>query len=208
MRGGFGTGFWTLLGALLIGAPGAQAQTVAALPSATPPVHAAGAATPIPAWEAFCRTRPAECEVDVSEPAAIALTAKAWKAIVTVNREVNAAIKPLSDQEHWGVGDRWDLAEDGYGDCEDYQLLKRRRLVAAGLPARALRMTVVIDDENQGHAVLMVRTDRGDFVLDNKRNSVLPWHQTGYTYVKREGQDDRAWVSLGRSTSPVVTAGR
>jgi predicted transglutaminase-like cysteine proteinase len=128
--------------------------------------------------------------------------------MVSVNREVNAAVKPMSDQEHWGVGDRWDLAEDGYGDCEDYQLLKRRRLVAAGFPARAIRMTVVIDDENQGHAVLMVRTDRGDFILDNKRNTVLPWHQTGYTYVKREGQDDLAWVSLGRSTSPVVTAGR
>jgi predicted transglutaminase-like cysteine proteinase len=66
----------------------------------------------------------------------------------------------------------------------------------------------VIDDEGEGHAVLMVRTDRGDFILDNKRNAVLPWHQTGYVYVKREGQDSASWVSLGRSTSPTVTANR
>jgi predicted transglutaminase-like cysteine proteinase len=125
-----------------------------------------------------------------------------------VNRQVNEAIRPLSDQEHWGVGDRWDLPTDGAGDCEDYQLLKRKLLVEAGFPARALRITVVIDDEGEGHAVLMVRTDRGDFILDNKRNAVLPWHQTGYVYVKREGQDSASWVSLGRSTSPTVTANR
>jgi predicted transglutaminase-like cysteine proteinase len=71
------------------------------------------------------------------------------------------------------------LAEHGYGDCEDYQLLKRRKLVEAGYPHRALRMTVVIDEEGAGHAVMMVRTNRGDFILDNKRNAILPWHKTG-----------------------------
>jgi len=70
-------------------------------------------------------------------------------------------------------------------------------------------MTVVIDDIGEGHAVMMVRTDRGDFILDNKRNAVLPWNQTGYTYVKREGDAGIAWASLGGVvTSPVTTAGR
>ena len=78
----------------------------------------------------------------------------------------------------------------------------------AGLPRRALRMTVVIDERGDGHAVLMVRTDRGDFILDNKHQSVLPWHQTGYVYIKREGQDGRAWASLGGAVSPVTTANR
>jgi predicted transglutaminase-like cysteine proteinase len=53
--------------------------------------------------------------------------------------------------EHWGVEDRWDFAEDGYGDCEDYQLIKRRELVKAGLPRRAFRMTVVNDEVGDGH---------------------------------------------------------
>jgi predicted transglutaminase-like cysteine proteinase len=71
-----------------------------------------------------------------------------------------------------------------------------------------MRMTVVIDEKREGHAVLMVRTDRGDFILDNKTNAVLPWHDTGYIYVKREGQGGPAWVSLGGVTSPVATANR
>jgi predicted transglutaminase-like cysteine proteinase len=43
------------------------------------------------------------------------------------------AIRPLTDQEHWGIEDRWDYPDDGYGDCEDYQLLKRKLLASAGL---------------------------------------------------------------------------
>ena len=52
---------------------------------------------------------------------------------------------------------------------------------AAGQPVYA--GPVVIDGRGDGHAVLMIRTDRGDFVLDNKRNAILPWSQTGYVYV-------------------------
>ena len=199
-----------VLGALgtLAVAGGARAQTVASLPASTPPVTAVGAATPLPGWTQYCLRFPADCAVNPAEASTIPLDARTWTRIVTVNRQVNEAIRPLSDQEHWGVGDRWDLPTDGSGDCEDYQLLKRKLLVEAGFPARALRMTVVIDDEGEGHAVLMVRTDRGDFILDNKRNAVLPWHQTGYVYVKREGQTSACWVSLGRSTAPTVTANR
>jgi predicted transglutaminase-like cysteine proteinase len=57
-----------------------------------------------------------------------------------------------------------------------------------------------------GHAVLMARTDRGDFILDNKRKAVLPWRETGYRYVKREGSDNAAWVWLGNQAAPIVTA--
>ena len=70
-------------------------------------------------------------------------------------------------------------------------------------------MTVVIDELGEGHAVLMVRTDRGDYILDNKTSAVLPWDQTGYVFVKRESQDAVAWVSLGgRTASPTTTANR
>jgi predicted transglutaminase-like cysteine proteinase len=119
---------------------------------------------------------------------------------------VNKSVRSIPDREHWGVADRWDLAEDGSGDCEDFQLLKRKLLAEAGLPRRAMRMTVVIDGRDEGHAVLMIRTDRGDFILDNKTNAVLPWSKTGYIFVKREGQDRTAWVSLGGVLSPIATA--
>ena len=195
--------------AMLSGA--AAAQTMAALPDASSigRVETTGSARPVQGWVKFCERYPGECELNTSESTTINLTARAWKTLNTVNRKVNTTIKPMTDQEHWGLVDRWDLPEDGYGDCEDYQLLKRKILVEQyGFPRRALRMTVVIDDQGEGHAVLMVRTDEGDLVLDNKRSGILPWHETGYVFVKREGQDGREWVSLGERTSPVTTANR
>jgi predicted transglutaminase-like cysteine proteinase len=184
----------------------AQTRTGSILPSVSQPVARVGTAKPIIGWIRFCERNPSECTVDPSEPAVIELTAKDWRTLNQVNQQVNAAIKAKTDKDHWGIEDIWDFAEDGYGDCEDYQLVKRKRLVEAGFSRRALRMTVVIDEEGAGHAVMMVRTTRGDFILDNKLNAILPWHRTGYTYIKREGDEDSAWASLGRRTSPTMTA--
>ena len=188
-------------------APRAQ-TTLAALPAPATLAAPVGAARPIAAWVAFCERYAAECAIDANEPARIALTPAAWTTIATVNRRINAQIRPVTDLDHWGTPDRWDLAEDGSGDCEDFQLLKRKLLAEAGLPRRAMRMTVVIDEKGEGHAVLTLITDRGDFILDNKTNAVQSWRQTGYTFIKRESQDTQAWVSLGRATSPVTTANR
>jgi predicted transglutaminase-like cysteine proteinase len=175
---------------------------------ATGPIQVAGPAGPTHAWIRFCESHPHECQVDLSQPARISLNPQVWAFLSQVNERVNASILAVTDQDHWGVLDRWDLPDDGLGDCEDIQLLKRKLLVEAGLPQRALRMTVAIDEQGAGHAVLMVRTDFGDFILDNKRAAVLPWHETGYSYVKREGGDSLDWVWLGDQTAPVVTANR
>lgn len=198
-------------GVLLLAASGAQAQVLAALPKSGPAtrIETSGTARPVQGWVKFCERYPGECEVNATEPAFVTLTGRIWRTLNAVNKQVNGSIKPKTDMDHWGVVDRWDLPEDGYGDCEDYQLLKRKILVEQhGLPRRALRMTVVIDDQGEGHAVLMVRTDEGELILDNKRGQILPWQDTGYVYVKREGQDGRDWVSLGDRTSPVTTANR
>ena len=192
----------------LFGVQTGEAQTMASLPAPTAPAEALGEARPLLAWIDFCRRHPSECMVDTSEPAVVALTPRTWQTIVSINRKVNAAIKPMTDLEHWSVADRWDFPDDAYGDCEDYQLLKRKLLAEQGLPRRAMRMTVVRDDQGEGHAVLMIRTDHGDFVLDNKKSNVLSWNQTGYVYVKRESQTMVGWVSLGGATSPIFTANR
>ncbi|PIU05714.1 transglutaminase-like cysteine peptidase [Methylobacterium sp. CG09_land_8_20_14_0_10_71_15] len=194
------------LGALI--APPAAAQALPSLPEPSVGAAPLGPAKPLVAWVAFCEAYAAECAVDPSEPARIALTAQVWASVVSVNRRVNRSIRAVTDMEHLGVADRWDLAEDGSGDCEDFQLLKRHLLAKAGLPRRAMRMTVVIDEKGEGHAVLTLLTDRGDLVLDNKTSAVLPWHQTGYTFIKRESQDAIAWVSLGGLSSPATTANR
>jgi predicted transglutaminase-like cysteine proteinase len=201
--------FWLALCASI----SAQAQQPAkpaapVVPAASIAAAASGEARAPYAWVDFCRRSPEECKVDTSEPERVQLTQMMWKALVSTNVKVNRDIEPVTDMDHWGVVDRWDLAEDGKGDCEEYVLLKRKRLVEQGVPRRALRVTVVIDEDNAGHAVLMVRTDRGDFILDNKRNAILPWQQTGYVYVKRESQDKVAWSGLGGVSGGTITAAR
>lgn len=169
---------------------------------------AAGDAKAPYGWVDFCRSNARECAVNPSEPDRIQLEENVWRLIQTINRRVNAEIQPITDMDHWGMVERWDIPTDGMGDCEDYVLLKRRRLVQAGLPARALRATVVVDPAGEGHAVLMLRTDRGDYILDNKRDSILPWGQTGYVFIKRERQEGFGWTSLGGAVSPTETAAR
>ncbi len=186
----------------------AGAQTLASLPNGDVGARIRGDAKPIAAWSTFCQDYAAECVIDRTEPARITLTPAVWNTIVAVNRRINKSVEPMTDMDHLHVADRWDLAEDGIGDCEDFQLLKRHLLAEAGLPRRAMRMTVVIDEKGEGHAVLTLITDRGDLVLDNKTNAILPWHRTGYVFIKRESQDAVAWVSLGGATSPVTTANR
>lgn len=191
----------------LVGIPRVNAGELHQFSAAWIP-SAGESAQPTDAWSEFCQRSPGECAIDPSEPATIKLDEPAWALIVAINQQVNAAVSPQEDITHWGVIDRWDYAEDGYGDCEDYQILKRRLLVEAGLPRRALRMVVVLDELGQGHAVMAVRTDRGDFILDNKRDAVLAWHQTGYVYIKSEGDRNLAWVALGNQVATTSAISR
>jgi len=153
-------------------------------------------APPLPGWVAFCSRQPEECAVDLSEPETLPWTENLAALLSSVNLSVNRALIPVTDQNHWDIVDLWSYPTDGMGDCEDYQLLKRRMLIEAGLPRRALRMTVVIDENGEGHAVLTVRTDRGDLILDNKSDEVLEWFRTNYRYIKRESAEATGWVYL------------
>ena len=188
------------------GSPSPLAGATSLLPATAEALRVRERAPPTLAWTSFCGQLPDECTVDRAEPSIIRLSPAIWSTIIEVNERVNRTILSVTDRDHWGVIDRWNYPDDGFGDCEDIQLLKRRLLVEARLPRRAMRMTVVADEEGQGHAVLMVRTDRGDFILDNKRNEVLPWQGTGYRYVKREGSDRTEWVWVGEQVAPIVTA--
>ena len=195
-----------LLGTVAL-APVADARGRDRYPPSAGSLSPGGEAPSIKAWSEFCSSGfyARECAVDRSEPQRIVLTPALWRHIVSVNRGVNASIASVSDEDHRGRRDVWDLAEDRKGDCEDYALLKRKLLVGAGLPRRAMRMTAVADGADMGHAVLTLITDRGDFVLDNRTDEVMGWADTGYTFVKRESQDEVGWVSLGNT--PTAPAG-
>ena len=162
---------------------------------------------PPPGWVEFCVRQPGECARPSTPPRDLALSRRARMDLVHVNKWVNEAIKPLTDLEHWGVIERWSYPDDGYGDCEDYVLLKRRMLIQSGWPREALLVTVVRDKENKTHAVLTVTTDKGDYILDNQNDDILLWSETGYRFVKRQSQSDpNVWVSLGDPAPAIATA--
>ena len=157
-------------------------------------------------WVEFCIEYKTECATKPAAPRDVVLSPKAWSDLVEVNAWVNDNIKPMTDQEHWGVIERWNYPDDGYGDCEDYVLLKRRMLMQAGWPRQALLITVVRDKKGDGHAVLTVKTNRGEFILDNEEADVLPWNKTGYRFIKRQSQSDpNIWVALGEPHAAPAT---
>ncbi len=176
------------------------------------PVHAAdiGGVTRVPyGWADFCTRRPEECRVDVLEPVDVVMTPKVMRVLSAVNGEANADIEPVSNLEHWGtLLDHWDYPVDGKGDCKIYALWKRKQLLDRGFPRQALLMTIVRDLEGNGHTILTVKTDKGDYILDNMVGEIRLWDQTGYRFVKRQSQaDPNVWVSVGPATMPVTTAG-
>jgi predicted transglutaminase-like cysteine proteinase len=170
---------------------------------------AVGAETSVPyGWVDFCRRYEAECADERTAAVDINLSAKALQEINRVNRWVNAHIVPISDMDHWGLVDRWDYPLDGKGDCEDYALLKRKMLIDIGFPREALLMTVVKDEAQEGHAILTLKTSKGEFVLDNLNDEVKPLTATNYRFVKRQSQQDpNIWVLLGPPVEgPLYTA--
>ncbi|NOZ32606.1 MAG: transglutaminase-like cysteine peptidase [Alphaproteobacteria bacterium] len=144
----------------------------------------------------FCAEQVGECGRNAEPVAVQALTDARWQQLLRINAEINAAVIPVSDQDLYNTVEYWAYPQ-GYGDCEDYALAKRRDLIALGWPPSTLLITVVRQTNGEGHAVLTVRTDRGDIVLDNLRGRVDMWNDTPYLYLKRQSQVNSAqWVGL------------
>ena len=153
--------------------------------------------TPPPiGYVAYCARNPVDCRAEETVVRPLDLTAERWALLIKVNSAVNAAIAPINDQDLYGEPEYWTVATDA-GDCEDILLLKRRILHASGFPMQSLRITVVLDETGAGHAVLTVTTSQGDYVLDNRRNDIRLWGDTGYKFLKRQSaRDPNLWVSL------------
>ncbi|MEM6463620.1 MAG: transglutaminase-like cysteine peptidase [Pseudomonadota bacterium] len=152
----------------------------------------------------FCRVYPKECNVRSRKSKPMTLTEASWNTILRINYSVNRAIRPQTDEEMFGVEERWSFPKD-VGDCEDYVLLKRHMLMRAGFKPSDLLITVVRQLDGSGHAVLTVRTDRGDFILDNMRDKVLLWSETEYTFLKRQSSlHTGKWKKLQHSSSTLV----
>jgi predicted transglutaminase-like cysteine proteinase len=196
--------------AVVAGSAIAQDRGARILPAATTTAPVLDEVRPPIGWIEFCPLHPADCEVDMRPARQIVLDADAWRRIVRVNQQVNAAIEQVEDIALYGTSEKWSYPDAGKGDCEDIALLKRRMLMRQGFPRQALLMTVVRDETGAGHAILTLTTDRGDFVLDSKTSRVLPWTETGYGFIKRQSAEHpNLWVRLGEPAAPgLIVAGQ
>ena len=114
-----------------------------------------------------------------------------------VNRRINNRVREITDARQYRREEVWALPTRKGGDCEDFALLKKRELIRAGIPADRLLIATVLDKKMRGHAVLVVRSHRGDLVLDNLTNRILPWDQTGYIFLKMQNpKRPRNWDAI------------
>ncbi len=152
----------------------------------------------------FCKANPAECSIRPGNLAPATMNSELWRELTSVTTRVNAAVKPMSDYDIYGKDEVWAYPDKGVGDCEDYVLEKRRELNRMGVSLADLLITVLRKPDGEGHAVLTVRTDKGDYLLDNLTDKVRQWDETDYIFLKRQAIDNTGlWVSI-RDAQPLL----
>lgn len=143
------------------------------------------------AFVKYCVNNPRDCSKGSERE--ISITSARMRQLSRVNASVNRSMKAVNDrngQDVWQAGAK-------SGDCEDFALTKRRKLVQLGWPSSLMRMAVVRTRSGEGHAVLVVKTQKGDLVLDNRFNSIRNWRKTDLRWVKiQSGDNPRIWYNL------------
>ncbi len=202
--------FAAALGLALVSVP-AAAEPMQPLrqDTASPFMRVFGVTQPPHGFVSFCNREAGECREGPMEVQRFSLEKARRIELEQINKRINRDIEPATDLEVYGVTEHWAIPKTR-GDCEDYALLKRQVLMRAGWPASALLMTVVMDEKDEGHAVLTARTAEGDFVLDNKTDEIKLWSKTPYQFVMRQSYlNPRVWMALDprETTTPMPLAG-
>lgn len=175
-------------------------KTIPALESSIPIIGKMSASEP-DGFTALCRRLPDRCrpvparaDVEVTPSGAVRLTPALTRMVVEVNRLTNLSIRPQAELR--GAPDNWKIGGLS-GDCEDYALAKRERLIRAGFPTSALPIATAHLPNGEYHAVLVVRTDRGDYVLDNLSRAVTPVAKSRLRFqILQSPVDPRSWLAL------------
>lgn len=127
----------------------------------------------------------------------VAVTEEALSVVNAVNRRANRSIRPISDMAQYRIEERWALPTKRGGDCEDYAIFKKLELIKAGFAPEQLLIATVLDRNRQSHAVLVLRTGSQDLVLDNLQDRIVPWHKTGYTFLRmQDPRQPTRWASV------------
>lgn len=141
----------------------------------------------------FCLRYPSDCKSDPAESDRIDLNAVSFELMKRINHDVNMSIAPTFKSYGPNLDDGWTIGPDE-GDCNDYAVTKRHELLENGLPAKALRLSVVKTASGIGHLVLVIATTKGDLVMDNLTEVIRPWQSTDYHWLKiQSATDARLW---------------
>lgn len=167
--------FATALGAALL----------AGLVTATPVM----AARPPVGFTIFCTNNAAHCAPD--KVGQVAMSDQLIAALVKVNASVNNSMRYRAER---GPFDVWKIG-GSTGDCEDYVLTKRAKLIQMGVPAGALRIATTHTRRGEPHAILVVKTSEGDYVLDNIQKRVLLRAETGYNLRTMSSKNPLVWTA-------------
>jgi len=138
-------------------------------------------------YQLMCLQHPSECKAGGAPKVAVSRDEMAT--LREVNTYFNRAIRPRNDAagtDVWTVDAR-------VGDCEDYALAKRDALIRAGFSRSALRLAYVKTRWGEGHAVLVVKTTRGDLVLDNLTGLIKPLSQSGLRLISIASANPLKW---------------
>jgi predicted transglutaminase-like cysteine proteinase len=150
------------------------------------------------AYPDLCRMRPGQ-RLPATDDGSVALSLDVMNQLESVNAIVNAAIRP-SHRDAWTPG-------EPVGDCKDFAMTKRQRLIDAGWPTSALLTAIVWTSWGERHLVLVARTTKGDFVLDNLNAKIVSWRSASYTWEKIQSPTDGLnWRDLRRPGSAPAAA--
>ncbi|AYM58756.1 MULTISPECIES: transglutaminase-like cysteine peptidase [Agrobacterium] len=154
----------------------------------------------------FCQKYADECNIRSKVTPPPRVTDYGWGVIREINTSVNTTIVAMTDQEIYGKDEVWEYPTTA-GDCEDFVLLKRKKLIERGFSVADLLITVVRKPDGEGHAVLTLRTTDGDYILDNLTDDVKLWTDTNYTYLKRQASFNTGrWISIEDGRDVLVGA--
>lgn len=163
--------------------------TTSIVPAVAASGHSVATLSPL-GFKIFCLRNPEQCVA--SSPQSIDMTDATMGKLKQVNLQVNRSIRPVNDAKGRDV---WTLNPSS-GDCEDFVVTKRARLIKMGFPPGALRIARGTTRSGEGHAVLLVRTSKGDMILDSLTNTIKPKSQSNLRFIAMSGPDPKAWAAL------------
>jgi predicted transglutaminase-like cysteine proteinase len=116
-----------------------------------------------------------------------------YDTVEAIQIEVNNSVTYRTDIDLYSTTEFW-VEPVSAGDCEDYALAKRKRLLDMGVDSKYLRLATCWTETWEYHAVLIVTTNEGDYVLDNRYP--LPMMKQDLRYRWHKIQEGSKWYAI------------